>query len=56
MITSHLTGWTPNAVDLFISDIDSLDEVTWISLGNSTNSPITLSSHSTYVLQYPSTK
>ncbi len=55
-MASHLTDWTPNAAHLFISDIDSLDEVKWISLGNSTNSPITLNLQSTYVLQYPSTK
>ena len=56
MMTSHLTGWNPNAADLFISDRDSLDGAKWISLGNPTGSSTTLDSQSTFVLPFPSTK
>ncbi len=56
MMTSHLTGWAPNAGELFISDKDSLDGAKWISLGNPTGSSTTFNSQSTFVLPYPSTK
>jgi hypothetical protein len=56
MMTSHLTGWYPNAADLFISDQDDLEGTKWISLGNPTSSSTTFNSQSTFVLPYPSTK
>ena len=54
MMTSHLTGWTPNAAELFISDQDNLEGAKWISLGNPTGSPTTFNSQSTFVLPFPS--
>lgn len=56
MMTSHLTGWAPNAAELFISDRDSLVGAKWISLGNPTQSSTTFNSQSTFVLPFPSTK
>jgi len=56
MMTSHLTGWSPNSAELFITDRDSLDEAKWISLGNPTGSSTTFNSQSTFVLPFPSTK
>jgi hypothetical protein len=56
MMTSHLSGWSPNPAELFITDKDSLDGAKWISLGNPTGSSTTFDSQSTFVLPYPSTK
>jgi hypothetical protein len=56
MMTSHLTGWSPNPAELFISDKNSLKDAKWISLGNPTGSPTTFNSQSTFVLPFPSTK
>lgn len=56
MMTSHLTGWMPNAAELFMSNIDSLEDAQWISLGNPTHSATTFNTQSTFVLPYPSNK
>ncbi|CAF3851658.1 unnamed protein product [Rotaria sp. Silwood1] len=55
-MTSHLTGWAPNAAELFISNADSLQNAKWIHLGNPTHFDTTLNSQSTFVLPFPSTK
>jgi len=56
MMTSHLTGWAPNPADLFIADKNRMENATWTSLGNPTNSSTTFNSQSTFVLPFPSTK
>mgnify|MGYP001066325611 FL=1 len=56
MMTSHLTGWAPNAAELFISNSNSLIDAQWISLGNPTHSSTTFNSQSTFVLPFPSRK
>ena len=56
MMTSHLSGWPPNAADLFISNQDNLINAQWISLGNPSGSPTTFNSQATFVLPYPSKK
>ena len=56
MMTSHLTGWEPNAAELFIADRNSVDGAKWLSLGNPTMSSTTFNSQSTFVLPFPSTK
>jgi hypothetical protein len=56
MMTSHLTGWSANPAELFISDQDNLQDAKWSSLGNPTGSSITFNSQPTFVLPFPSTK
>ncbi|CAF1155943.1 unnamed protein product [Adineta steineri] len=56
MMTSHLTGWSPNPAELFITNQDNLHNAKWYSLGNPTNSSTTFNSQSTFVLPFPSTK
>ncbi|CAF1115236.1 unnamed protein product [Adineta ricciae] len=56
MMTSHLTGWSPNPAELFVTNQDNLQHAEWSSLGNPTNSPTTFNSQSTFVLPYPSRK
>ena len=56
MMTSHLTGWSPNAAELFMTDRDSLQGAQWLSLGNPTGSATTFNSQSTFVLPFPSAK
>jgi hypothetical protein len=56
MMTSHLTGWSPNPAELFISDEDHLENAKWSPLGNPTYSSTTFNSQSTFVLPYLSTK
>ena len=52
MLTSHLTGWAPNAMEAFVSNHDSLQAAEWISLGNPTNSDISYNSQPALVLPY----
>ena len=56
MMTSHLTGWSANAAELFITDRDSLSGAKWISLGNPSGSSTTFNSQSTFVQTFPSRK
>jgi len=52
LITSHLTGWDPNAMDLFVSNGNSLINATWTSLGNPTNDGTTFNSQSTAAIPF----
>jgi len=54
LITSHLTGWAPNAMELFSAG-KTLHNATWTSLGNPTNDATTFDSQSTNVLSYKNT-
>jgi hypothetical protein len=56
MMTSHLSGWSPNSAELFINDRDTLENAKWSSLGNPTASSTTFNTQSTFVLPFPSTK
>jgi hypothetical protein len=56
MMTSHLSGWSPNPAELFITNQDNLQDAKWSSLGNPTGSSTTFNSQSTFVLPFPSTK
>lgn len=56
MMTSHISGWSSNPAELFITDRDSLDGAKWSSLGNPTKSDTTFNSQATFVLPFPSTK
>jgi hypothetical protein len=48
LVGSHLTGWAPNAMELFTTK--TLFGDNWKSLGNPSGSPITYNSQSAYVL------
>jgi hypothetical protein len=50
--TSHLSGWDPNAAELWMSPNRTLNGAAWISLGNPTNNSYTFNSQSSYVLPY----
>jgi len=52
MLTSHLTGWAPNAMEAFITDRDGLKGAVWISLGNPTGSSNSFNSQPALVLSY----
>lgn len=52
MITSHLTGWTPNPLMLFRANGQTLDDPQWVNMGNPTHSNSSFSSQPTYVVQY----
>jgi len=52
MITSHLTGWSPNAMDFFQSNGNTLKNATWTSLGNPTNDATTFNSQSSFAIPY----
>jgi len=52
LITSHLTGWDANPMDMLKSNGNSLHGATWSSLGNPTDSSDSMNSQSTYVLPY----
>ena len=54
MLTSHLTGWNPNAMEAFITNKDSLTGAIWSSLGNPTNDSISFNSQPALVLPYTS--
>ncbi|CAF0937194.1 unnamed protein product [Rotaria sordida] len=53
MMTSHLTGWSSNPAELFITNQNNLKNAKWYSLVNPTNSSITFNSQSTFVLSFP---
>jgi hypothetical protein len=50
--TSHLSGWYPNAAELFVADGPAIIGAEWISLGNPSGSGTTFDSQSAYVLPY----
>jgi len=54
MLTSHLTGWNPNAMEAFVTNKDSLDGAIWSSLGNPTGSDTSFNSQPALVLPYTS--
>jgi hypothetical protein len=56
MMTSHLTGYNPNAAELFMSDKDNLQGAKWMSLGNPTHSGSSFNSQCAFVLPFPSRK
>jgi len=50
IITSHLSGWQPNAMEIFKSSTTALsNSTTWISIGNPTGNPTSYNSQSTFV-------
>jgi len=55
MLTSHLTGWNPNAMEAFVTNKDSLVGAIWSSLGNPTGSDISFNSQPALVWPYTST-
>jgi len=52
LVTSHLSGWAPNAMEMF-SGGTSLNGAKWTSLGNPSGSSTTYNSQSTNVLLFP---
>jgi len=54
LVTSHLSGWAPNAMDMF-SGGKALHGATWTSLGNPTNDATSFNSQSTDVWIYKNT-
>lgn len=52
LITSHLSGWAPNAMEMFVGGT-TIKGAQWTSLGNPTDSSTTYNSQSTNVLLYP---
>jgi len=51
LFTSLATGWWPNAVTLWRTAGKSLDNATWLNLGNPTGSRTSFNSQPTYVVQ-----
>jgi len=51
LVSSHLTGWAPNAMDAFKTG-KSLNGAVWTSIGNPTGSGDSFDSQSTFVLSY----
>lgn len=56
MCTSHLTGWSANAMDLLMNNKDTIEGSEWSSLGNPTGDPLSWNSQSAYVLPWTSKK
>ena len=54
MLTSHLTGWAPNAMEAFVSSGSSLDGALWQSVGNPTGSDDSFNSQPALVWPYTS--
>jgi len=54
LVTSHLTGWSPNAMEMFVGG-KILNGTKWTSLGNPSNDPTTYNSQSTNVLIFDKT-
>ena len=54
MLTSHLTGWAPNAMEAFISSTDQLEGTEWLSIGNPTGSSDSFDSQPALVWPYTS--
>jgi len=52
MITSHLTGWSPNPLMLFRAEGATLDDPQWVNMGNPTGDKTSFNSQPTYVVQY----
>jgi hypothetical protein len=52
MMTSHLTGWSPNPLMLFRAEGPTLDDPRWVDMGNPTGSPTSFNTQPTYVVQY----
>lgn len=52
MMTSHLTGWSPNPLMLFRAEGETLDDPRWINMGNPTGDSTSFNSQPTYVVQY----
>eukprot|EP00931_Biecheleriopsis_adriatica_P058127 TRINITY_DN34540_c0_g1_i1.p1 TRINITY_DN34540_c0_g1~~TRINITY_DN34540_c0_g1_i1.p1 ORF type:complete len:355 (+),score=48.04 TRINITY_DN34540_c0_g1_i1:83-1147(+) len=52
MITSHLTGWTPNPLMLYRAAGKTLDDPQWELMGNPTGDESSFNSQPTYVVQY----
>lgn len=52
MLTSHLTGWSSNPMEAWVSNKPSLHGAEWISLGNPTGSSTTFESQSCFALHY----
>lgn len=51
IIGSHLTGWNPNPLTMFMAQGGSLDDPQWISLGNPTHHDTSFNTQPTYVVQ-----
>eukprot|EP00040_Diaphanoeca_grandis_P025989 m.144786 g.144786 ORF g.144786 m.144786 type:complete len:490 (-) comp30396_c0_seq1:203-1672(-) len=56
IITSHLTGWSPNPLMLFRAAGKTLDDPQWVSMGNPTNSATSYNSQPTYVVEVTTDK
>ena len=52
MLTSHLTGWAPNAMEAFVANKASLVGAEWSSLGNPTGSADSFDSQPALVLPF----
>eukprot|EP00401_Gymnodinium_catenatum_P077789 CAMPEP_0117480926 /NCGR_PEP_ID=MMETSP0784-20121206/12639_1 /TAXON_ID=39447 /ORGANISM="" /LENGTH=341 /DNA_ID=CAMNT_0005275373 /DNA_START=42 /DNA_END=1065 /DNA_ORIENTATION=+ len=52
MITSHLSGWSPNPLMLFRAAGKTLDDPQWVNMGNPTGSSTSFNSQPTYVVEY----
>ena len=52
LITSHLTGWSPNPLIAWRSDSTQLENTTWTALGNPTQDQTSFNSQPTYVVRY----
>lgn len=56
LISSHLTGWTPNPLIVWRSTKTKLDGTKWTNLGNPTNNSTSFNTQPTYVIQYTPTQ
>ena len=52
LITSHLTGWSPNPLIAWRSTTTNLATTNWTNLGNPTNDDHSFNSQPTYIVQY----
>lgn len=55
IITSHLTGWSPNPLMLFRAAGKTLDDPQWVNMGNPTADRTSFNTQPTYVVQYTPT-
>ena len=51
-MTSHLTGWRPNALMLFRAEGKTLDDPQWVDMGNPTGNKESFHTQPTYVVPY----
>lgn len=52
IVTSHLTGWSPNPLMLFRAAGKTLDDPQWVNMGNPTGDHTSFNTQPTYVVSY----